>query len=135
MLIGSIYNGTPPLLAKMRSKWAVINGTYFLVLYEYSYFKEKCNPYTRCSYCHKCFCIETCFACSLFRPSVAIRGLPQDMAVPSRCRRRDSPGKMKIKKTDVSSQTENLLIISKSFPNRYDRLVVLPDEFDFSASR
>ena len=31
-------------------------------------------------------------------------------------------------------KTENLLIISKSFPNQYDRLVVLPDEFDFSAS-
>ena len=34
--------------------------------------------------------------------SVAIRGLPQDMAVPSRCLRRESPGKMKILKITVS---------------------------------
>ena len=32
-------------------------------------------------------------------------------------------------------KTKNLLIISKSYPNRYDRLVVVTDEFDFSASR
>ena len=48
---------------------------------------------------HKCFCIETCFAflaCSVSLSS--FRGLPQDMAVPSRCPRRESPDKNKLKK-------------------------------------
>ena len=45
---------------------------------------------------HKCLCIEMCFARGLFRLSVAIRGLPQDAAVPSRCRRRESPEKNQI---------------------------------------
>ena len=46
----------------------------------------------------------------LFRQSVAIRGLPQDMAVPSRCPRRESPEKMKIKKTDVSYDFSRITI-------------------------
>ena len=52
---------------------------------------------------HKCFCIESCFAflaCSVRQSR--FRGLPQDAAVPSRCRRRDSPEKMKILKIAVS---------------------------------
>ena len=103
---------------------------------------------------HKCFCIEMCFvflAC-LFRPSVAIRGLPQDMAVrPSRCPRRESPKNVNIKKyhrlvrffADKYDGTEPIQIgkmkksriFSKVFPKLYIMLVVVPDEFDFSASR
>ena len=49
------------------------------------------------------YCITNAFvlrcasraACSV-RPSVAIRGLPQDVAVPSRCPRRDSPKNVNI---------------------------------------
>ena len=54
---------------------------------------------------HKCFCIETCFAflaaCSVCQSS--FRGLPQDMAVPSRCPRRDSPETIQNLKITVSS--------------------------------
>ena len=51
--------------------------------------------------CHKCFCIEMCFAFLAAVLSVrqsGFRGLPQDMAVSSRCRRRDSSKNVNIKK-------------------------------------
>ena len=51
---------------------------------------------------HKCFCIETCFAflaaAGFSVRQSRFRGLPQDAAVPSRCRRRDSLKNVNIKK-------------------------------------
>ena len=84
----------------------------------------------------------------VFRPSVAIRGLPQDMAVPSRCRRRDSPKNVNIKKnrtlvrffadnyfeteTDYAENTRKSLIPEKVVCELYFQLVVVPERFDFS---
>ena len=73
------------------------------------------------------------------------------MAVLSRCPRRDSPRNIQIKIITVYydfprinnmgydgtesiqiGKMENLRIVSKVFPNRYDKLVILIlDEFDF----
>ena len=46
-------------------------------------------------------------------PSVRVSRLPQDMAVPSRCRRRESPEKIQILKTDVSYDFSRITIFER----------------------
>ena len=70
------------------------------------------------------------------------------MAVPSRCPRRESPGKMKILKiavsydffadkyfetdTDYAENTRKSLIAEKVVCELYFKLVAVPEEYDFS---
>ena len=61
---------------------------------------------------HKCFCIESCFACSVCQSP--LRGLPQDVAVPSRCRRRESPETIQILKIAVSYDFSRINMTKRS---------------------
>ena len=88
-----------------------------------------------------------CFARGLAVLS-RFRGLPQDMAVPSRCRRRESQKNVNIKKdhrlvrffadnyfeteTDYAENTRKSLIPEKVVCELYFQLVVVPERFDFS---
>ena len=57
------------------------------------YVSDLLNVTTSTSTHHKFFCIGFCLAFSVCQSP--FRGLPQDMAVPSRCLRRDFPKKVK----------------------------------------
>ena len=72
---------------------------------------EHISSTTDYSYSHKFFCIGFCLAVSVGLSG--FRGLPQDMAVPSRCLRRDFPKKVKsIFSYGIARKPENKLRIN-----------------------
>ena len=95
--------------------------------------------------CHKCFCVEMCFACSLFcRNSRFATRYGRTVAMPSpRISRKNENLKILIlvrfcadnyieTETDYAENTRKSLIAEKVVSELYFQLVVVPEEFDFS---